>query len=421
MKSNELKNIIAKTKEASMDLLELSSFQRKKILLTLADQIEKNAQEILAENQKDILVARKNYLSETFIERLTLNKARIAEMARATRIIAKDKDYLFKTISRIKRPSGIEIKKIIFPLGFIAIIYESRPNVTVDAFSLCFKSGNAVILKGGKEIENTNKFLIGLIKKVLKENNLNPSAVNNLGGIKKEQTLEILHSRCIDCAIPRGGKNLIEFVSKNAQVPVIITGASVVHTYVDKSADLELAKKVILNAKGRRVSICNALDVVLLHESILSKFLVLAAKELAEKNIELRVDNNAYKILRSLNYPNLKKAIFVDFDTEFLDYILAIKTVKNFDETVGHIQNHSLGHSEAIITKNKKQVAEFYKKIDAACLYHNTSTQFGDGGEYGMGGEIGISTQKLHARGPFSYRELTTYKYLVESDGAIRN
>jgi len=421
MKSNELKNIIVKTKEASTDLLELSSFQRKKILLTLADQIEKNAQEILAENQKDILVARKNYLSETFIERLTLNKARIAEMARAIRIIAKDKDHLFKTISRIKRPSGIEIKKVIFPLGLVAIIYESRPNVTIDAFSLCFKSGNVVILKGGKEIENTNKILIRLIKEILEENDINPDAINNLGRVKKEQMVEILRNRLIDCVIPRGGRGLIEFVSENSQVPVIITGASVVHTYVDKSADLELAKKVILNAKRRRVSTCNALDVILLHENILNEFLALATKELVEKNIELRADNNAYKILRNLNYPNLKKAVSADFDTEFLDYILAIKTVKSFEEAIEHIQNHSLGHSEAIITKNKKQVAEFYKKIDAACLYCNTSTQFSDGGEYGMGGEIGISTQKLHARGPFSYPELTTYKYLVASRGAIRN
>lgn len=420
MKSNELKNIIAKTKEASKELLELSSFQRKKILLTLADQIEKNAQEILAENQKDILRAREDSLSENFIERLALDEAKIFNMAKATKIIAKDKDYLFRTISEIRRPSGIEIKKVTFPLGLVAIIYESRPNVTIDAFSLCFKSGNAVILKGGKEIVNTSSILVELIKKILEENNINQDVINSLVEIKKKQVIEILKNKSINCVIPRGGKGLIEFISQNSQVPVIVTGASVVHTYVDKSADLGLAKKVILNAKGRRVSICNALDVILLHENILNEFLALTAKELAEKNIELRADNSAYKILRNLNYPSLKKAIPVDFDTEFLGYILAIKTVKNFDEAVEHIQNHSLGHSEAIITKNRKQVAEFYKKIDAACLYHNTSTQFGDGGEYGMGGEIGISTQKLHARGPFSYRELSTYKYLVESEGAIR-
>lgn len=420
MKSNKLKKIITETKKASKELLELGSFQRKKILLILADQIKKNSKKILIENQKDIEIARKNFLNESLVERLMLNEARILDMAMAIRIIAIGEDNLFKIISEVKRPSGIEIKKVIFPLGLIAIIYESRPNVTIDAFSLCFKSGNALVLKGGKEIENTNKVLVDLIKKILKENNLNPNIINNLAGLKKEQVSEILINKNIDCVIPRGGKGLIEFVSKNSQIPVIITGASVVHTYIDKSADLNLAKKVILNAKERRVSICNALDTILLHEDILDKFLSLSEEELAEKKVELRADNNSYKFLKKLNYPNLRKAASLDFDTEFLDHILAIKSVKNFEEAISHIQQHSLGHSEAIITENKKQAADFYRKVDAACLYHNTSTQFGDGGEYGMGGEIGISTQKLHARGPFGYKELTTYKYLVKSNGAIR-
>ena len=253
MKSNKLKKIITETKKSSKELLELGSFQRKKILLILADQIKKKSKKILIENQKDIEIARKKFLNESLVERLMLNEARILDMAKAIRTIAIGEDNLFKIISEVKRPSGIEIKKVIFPLGLIAIIYESRPNVTIDAFSLCFKSGNALVLKGGKEIENTNKVLVVLIKKILKENNLNPNIINNLAGLKKEQVSEILINKNIDCVIPRGGKGLIEFVSKNSQVPVIITGASVVHTYIDKSADLNLAKKVILNAKERRV------------------------------------------------------------------------------------------------------------------------------------------------------------------------
>ena len=249
---------------------------------------------------------------------------------------------------------------------------------------------------------------------------IDENVIQNFGGMEKNLTQELLKNKNIDCLIPRGGKNLINFISQNAKVPVIITGASIVHTYIDESADLNLASRVVVNAKSRRVSICNALDVVLVHEKIIEKFLILIKENLFQKNIELRADNKSYKILKGLQYPFLKKATNDDFNIEFLDYILAIKTVRNFDEALLHIQNHSLGHSEAIITKSKKQVYEFFKKIDAACLYHNTSTQFSDGGEYGLGGEVGISTQKLHARGPFSYQALTTYKYLVKSNGAIR-
>ncbi len=232
--------------------------------------------------------------------------------------------------------------------------------------------------------------------------------------------MELLQNINIDCLIPRGGKNLIDFIRNNAKVPVIITGASVVHTYVDDNADLEMAKKIIINAKTRRVSICNALDVLLVHKNTYQELIKNIIKELENKKIEVRADKRSYTIFKKLKYPYLKQAKLQDFDTEFLDYVLAVKVVDNFAEALKHIKQHSLGHSEAIITKSKEHAEKFFKNIDSACLYWNTSTQFSDGYEYGLGSEIGISTQKLHARGPFAYESLTTYKYIVSSDGAIR-
>jgi len=420
VKSNKLNKIIKQTKLASTELLNLTAEQRKRVLINLAELIKKNTNAIIKANLQDIKITRKNGRNESFIERLSLDKAKVISMADSLKQIAALPDKLFKTIEQRKRPSGLKIKKVVFPLGLIAMIYESRPNVTIDAFALSFKSGNGVIIKGGKEIANTNKVLVSLIKKVLAKSSINTNIILDLSAIDQKVTLELIKNEQIDCLIPRGGKGLINFVKENSKIPFIITGASVVHTYVDASADLNLAKKVILNAKARRVSICSALDVILLHKNIYKNFLKIIASELTNKNVEVRADENSFDVLKKLNYKKLKKASIKDFDTEFLDYILAIKTVNNFTEVLEHIKKHSLGHSEAIITKNKKQADEFFKQIDAACLYLNTSTQFSDGGEYGLGSEIGISTQKLHARGPFAYQELTTHKYLVESDGATR-
>jgi glutamate-5-semialdehyde dehydrogenase len=268
MKSNDLKKRILSAKEASSELLFLSAIQRKKILLILAKKIKEITTEILTANQKDIMNSRRNGQNESFIERLSLDKSKIVEIARSIELIAKGKDDLFKDISFKKMPSGIKIRKTVFPLGLIAIIYESRPNVTLDAFSLCFKSGNAVILKGGKEISHTNDILVRMIKKILEENKINENVIQNFSGINKNLSQELLENKNIDCLIPRGGKNLISLVSQNAKIPIIITGASIVHTYIDESANLELASRVIINAKSRRVSICNALDVVLVHEKI---------------------------------------------------------------------------------------------------------------------------------------------------------
>ncbi|MDP3645567.1 MAG: glutamate-5-semialdehyde dehydrogenase [bacterium] len=420
MEKTELQKQIALAKKASNELLGITAKQRSQALMRLADLLEKETQSIIAANLKDIRASKQRGLSSSFSERLTLNPKQVISMARAVRAIARRRDIVFETLERRKRPNGLLIKKVRFPLGLIAIVYESRPNVTIDAFALAFKSGNAVLLKGGREIQHTNSMLVALIRKSLVAEGINSSAVQDVSRLDHTQTTLLMRDQDIDCLIPRGGKKLINLVVKNARVPVIITGASVVHTYVDASADPAVAVRVVLNAKTRRVSICNALDVLLIHRRIAVSMLAHLASELAAKQVEIRADEQSYKMLREQNYPHLKRAQKKDFDTEFLDYVLAIKIVSDFHEAMCHIAEHSLGHSEAIITKSKKQAEEFFRRVDAACLYWNTSTQFSDGGEFGLGGEIGISTQKLHARGPFAAKELTTYKYLIESNGAVR-
>jgi len=262
--------------------------------------------------------------------------------------------------------------------------------------------------------------LVSLIKKVLEEFSVDVDMIQDVSGISREVVMELISDQRIDCLIHRGGKNLINFVKEYAKIPIIITGASVVHTFIDESADLEMAKKIIINAKTRRVSICNALDVMIVHKKVYKKILSGLSLSLADKKVAIRADGASYKYLKMIKYKLLQKASKNDFDTEFLDYVLAVKVVDDLEGAIAHIKKHSLGHSEAIITKTKRNADLFFQSIDAACLYQNTSTQFSDGGEFGLGGEIGISTQKLHARGPFAYQQLMTYKYLISSDGKIR-
>ncbi|MDD4989322.1 MAG: glutamate-5-semialdehyde dehydrogenase [Candidatus Pacebacteria bacterium] len=420
MTLQELKQNITDAKKASFSLLVLTAKERQNVLLRLSELLIKNTQEIIAANREDIRLSKQEGKEASFIERLSLNEEKIHAMADSARLIANEPDFLFETLEKRTRPSGLSIKKVRFPLGLIAIIYESRPNVTIDSFVLSFKSGNALLLKGGKEIQSTNRTLVALIYEALQAERIDTGIVKNLDGVDRKISIELMRNSLIDCLIPRGGKNLIDFVKKYARVPVIITGASVVHTYVDSDVEIDKAVRIIQNAKTRRVSICNALDVILLHQDIYRDVLQKLSQDLVEKKVEIRADKRSYSVLEKSHYPYLKKAGAKDFDTEFLDYILAVKIVNDFVEALEHISKHSLGHSEAIITRSKKHAEQFFRDIDAACLYLNTSTQFSDGGEFGMGGEIGISTQKLHARGPFAATELTTYKYLVESKGAIR-
>ncbi|MEK7208540.1 MAG: glutamate-5-semialdehyde dehydrogenase [Patescibacteria group bacterium] len=417
----ELKNEIAKAKTASKGLLSFDAKTRQRVLSRLAALLAKNSRSIIAANQKDVREARRQgEAASFFIERLLWDRKKIDAMAAATRSIAGARDTLFETLEERRRPSGLRIRKVRFPLGLIAMIYESRPNVTIDAFMLAFKSGNALLLKGGNEIRHTNAALVALIHRALKAEGVHPDAVKDLSGLRKGLAIELLHNESIDCLIPRGGQRLVSFVREHARVPVIITGAAVVHTYVDEDADSTAAAKIICNAKTRSVSICNTLDVLLLHRKVAEKTLRLLVPALAAHSVEIRADSGSYRLLRGCGYPRLTHAKKSDYDTEFLDYILAVKIVGGFKEALQHIEAHSLGHSEAIITRSKERAAQFFRRIDAACLYLNTSTQFSDGEEFGMGGEIGISTQKLHARGPFAAAELTTYKYLVESKGAVR-
>lgn len=420
MTTKQLQNKIKSAKQASSRLLEINSKKRKTVLLKLAKELITQTDNIIKANAKDLKIAEKDGKNASFISRLGLDKKQIKAIAGSVKQVANLPDKLGEVIEKRKRPSGIVVQKIRAPLGLVAIIYESRPNVTIDAFVLTFKSGNAVIIKGGKEIKNTNKIFVGIIRKILKREKISADIIQDFSGINRALGAELLCNDNIDCLIPRGGKKLIDFVKENAKIPLIITGASVVHTYVDKDANLDIAQKVILNAKTRRVSICNALDVLLAHKKNYKKLLKKLADNLANKQVEIRADVLSYNFLRKIKYPHLKKAGVKDFDTEFLDYILAIKVVGGLEDAINHIQEHTLGHSEAIITSSQKKADKFFQIIDAACLYRNTSTQFSDGGEYGLGAEIGISTQKLHARGPFAHEALTTYKYIVTSGGAVR-
>jgi len=414
------KNIL-RTKQSSKSLLNLTKEDRKKILLDLAKYITKKKKSILKENAKDVKHAVANGSAKSFVERLSLDEDAIKLICDSVRQIALGEDNLFETMSKTVQNSGITIQKKCFPLGLVVIIYESRPNVTVDAFAATFKSGNAVILKGGKEIVNTNKIFITLIRDILNKNHISEMIVQDFSGIKRDNMKLLIENENIDCLIPRGGKKLIEYIKNNAKIPVIITGASVVHAYIDADVDLKKALDVIINSKMRRVSICNALDVIVIHKDISENFLSVFVKALYKLDaLEIRADKKSFSILKTLGYQKLKKALYDDFDTEFLSMTIAVCIVDSLDDAIAHIQKHSLGHSEVIITKDTDSAQRFFQDIDSACLYLNTSTQFSDGGEFGMGGEIGISTQKLHARGPFSYKELTTYKYIVDSEGSIR-
>lgn len=420
MTPQNLDRSIKRAHAAAQALLLLSAVDRRNILLQFSHALRARAADILRANARDCKDARKNNAPDHFIERLALDHNRCMDMVRNVHTVATATDILFEKTPTIHRPSGIAITKQRVPLGLVAMIYESRPNVTVDAFAMAFKSGNAVILKGGKEIRHTNAIISRIIHQILEKNHIDKHCVTDVSGIDRTSAIHLMKNPHIDCLIPRGGKKLIHTVKQHATVPMIITGASVVHTYVDADADLDLAADVIFNAKTRRVSICNALDVVLLHKNIVTPFVQKIASRLAEKNVGIRADAPAYAAFQKNAYPDLARASARDFDTEFLDFILAVKTTADLHTAIAHIQKHSLGHSEAIITTDNNKKELFFRLVDAACLYHNTSTQFSDGGEFGLGGEIGISTQKLHARGPFAYEALTTHKYLVTSKGAQR-
>lgn len=423
--------------EAQRHLALLSKDARKCILERIADFILASAPLILQANAKDMREAQKKKLSPSLLDRLLITKERLESSIADIKKVAKLNDWIGHTMDEKELRNGLYLKRVRVPIGVIGMIYESRPNVTIDAATLCLKGGNSVVLKGGSDALQTNRAIVKAIKEALKEiSGLTPEArlqdtVQLIDTLDRNATQDMLQLYgIIDVIIPRGGKGLINFVREKSKIPVIETGASVVHTYIHSDADAKKAIPIILNAKLRRTGICNTLDTLILNAENASKVLnafiaALPKNTYKATKLEIRADRVAYEILKNIPVPKyfdlkIVRAKESDFDIEFLDYILAIKVVKTLDQAMDHIERHSLKHSEAIITESAAIAERFLNSVDAACVYWNASTQFSDGGQFGLGAEIGISTQKLHVRGPFALEGLTSYKWVIEGNGQIR-
>jgi glutamate-5-semialdehyde dehydrogenase len=387
------------------------------ILLMVADAAVANAEYIITENKKDLALMD---MSDPNYDRLLLTSGRIEGIASDIRTVVNLSSPLNRVLLKNKMPNGLIISKISIPFGVIGVIYEARPNVTFDVFSLCLKSGNACILKGGSDAINSNTAIVQIIKTVLEKNGIDQNVLTLLPS-GRDETTQLLNAReYVDLIIPRGSRNLIDFVRENASIPVIETGAGICHTYFDESGDKEKGRIIINNAKTRRVSVCNALDCLIVHESRLPDISYLVGL-CSDSGVLIYADERAYIALKG-KYPSelLGKATSESFGTEFLSYKMSIKTVDSFDEALFHINKNGSKHSEAIISENKNRIQLFYKLVDASSVYANASTAFTDGAEFGLGAEIGISTQKLHARGPMALEALTTYKWIIEGNGQIR-
>ncbi len=406
---------IIKTWKAAINLRQASEKQLKAALLQLADELEKNSSAILKANQLDV---DKQEPGNPRIDRLVLNKQRIAGIANSIRKISKLPNPSGKTLEKRRLQNGLQLQKVTVPLGIVGAIYESRPNVTFDIAALCLRSQNGALLKGSSEAENTNQAAMRLIKKVLKANDIDPDCVTLLPSDRETVQELFTATRYVDVLIPRGSDSLIQFVRKNSQVPVIETGAGVCHVYVEKEAALKKAVNIVVNAKVSRPSVCNSVDTILVDEKVAPAFLKQLQPLFSGHQVEIFADAKAHKLLKG--YPHLQKAAPEDFDREFLSLKCAVKVVKDIDEALDHIREHSTKHSEAIVSNNKKHCARFLQEVDAAAVYTNASTRFTDGEEMGLGAEIGISTQKLHARGPFALEKLVTEKWLLQGNGQVR-
>ena len=395
---------------------QVTTEQKNNALGIIADMLEENIEKIVSANAVDIENGRKNGLGDGLIDRLMLNADRIKAMADGARQVASLPDPCGRLLSEYKKDNGLDIKKITVPLGVIGIIFEARPNVTVDAAALCLKSGNAVILRGGKEAINSNSALADIMREALAKAGFPQDVIQLVGDTSRQSATDMMNmNEYLDCLIPRGGKGLIKAVVENSTVPVIETGSGNCHIYVDESADINMAANIIFNAKTQRISVCNACESLVINSKIINKALPIIAKKLKEKDVEIRGDERAQKACEFV-----APATDEDFATEYLDYIISVKTVDTIDEAIAHINANSTGHSEAIITENKENAEKFLKCIDSSSVYVNASTRFTDGGEFGLGAEIGISTQKLHARGPMGLEQLTSTKYLIYGDGQVR-
>ena len=412
----QLKETFERVKRASKSLALLSDEQRNEILNAVADAIIYNKVRILEANAQDLAKMSKD---NPLYDRLQLTDSRLEGIASDMRNVATLPTPLGHITKQKTLPNGLRLCRVSVPFGVIGMIYEARPNVTFDVFSLCFKSGNACVLKGGKDADSSNREEVALIHEILEKYGVSPDVVALLPATH-EATGEMLNAvGFVDLCIPRGGRKLIDFVRDTARVPVIETGAGVVNTYFDEEGDLGMGKAIINNAKTRRVSVCNALDCLLIHESRLPDLPALCEK-MAEKNVIIYADEKAFAALNG-KYPYLEHATEESFGTEFMDYKLAIKTVASLDEALEHIDANGSGHSESIITMNEATARKFQAHVDAACVYWNVPTSFTDGAQFGLGAEIGISTQKLGPRGPMALEEICTYKWLIEGEGQIRS
>lgn len=404
--------ILKKAKSVSRSGI-LTESQKNKALTEMANALIAEMQVILAANDTDVENA-KGKISEVMIDRLKLTKERIADMAKGICEVRDLPDYVGKVLDNNTLPNGLSVNKVSVPFGVVAIIYESRPNVTSDAAALCFKSGNVCVLRGGKEAYNSAKAIVNALKKGLENADINPDYVNLIEDTTRESANELMSAvGYVDLLIPRGGKGLIKACTENAKVPCIETGTGICHIFVDKDADIEMALKIINNAKTSRPSVCNAMEVCLVDKAVANDFLP-KLYDMFKGRVEIKGDREVLKIIP------VTPATDTDFDTEFLDYVMAVKIVDGVKEAVEHIANHSTHHSESIITENSKNANYFTSAVDSAAVYVNASTRFTDGGQFGLGCEMGISTQKLHARGPMGLMELNTYKYIITGNGQVR-
>ncbi len=404
----------ANAKAAARVLLTAGDLKNK-ALLAIADALIENCDAIIAANDIDIKLAKENNTRAALIDRLTLTPARIEGMADGVRQVAALPDPIGTVLSGSSRPNGLKIEKVRVPLGVVGIIFEARPNVTSDAAALCLKSGNAVILRGGKEAINSNKAIADIMRNAVEKAGLPKDCISLVEDTTRASSVELMQLSYLDVLIPRGSANLIKAVVENAKVPVIETGAGNCHVYVDDTADIDMAANIIFNAKTSRPSVCNAIETILVHKDIAEKALPAIKARLDEKNVVLRCCERSAAILEGV-----EPATEEDWYTEYGDYILAVKIVDTIDEAIAHIAKYSTGHSECIVTKDYASAQKFTDEVDSAAVYVNSSTRFTDGGEFGLGAEIGISTQKLHARGPMGLNELTSMKFIIRGNGQVR-
>lgn len=408
---------MGKTAKQAARVLANAGAKKDQALLAMAAALEAREAEILAANETDLAAAREGGMSESLLDRLALNHARVLGMAQGVRGVAAQSDPVGTVVGGGMRPNGLKIEKVRVPLGVIGIIYEARPNVTADAAALCLKAGNAVILRGGKEAFCSNRAIAEIMRQAAAESGLPAGCIQLVQDTSRASSVEMMQlTAYLDVLIPRGGRGLIQSVVQNSRVPVIETGSGNCHVYVDETADLHMAAEIIYNAKTSRPSVCNAIETILVHRAVAERALPLIKAKLDEKHVELRGCETTRAILGGSVVPATEE----DWATEYLDYILAVRVVDGMDEALAHIAAYSSGHSEAIVTRSYENAQRFTAEVDSAAVYVNASTRFTDGGEFGLGAEIGISTQKLHARGPMGANELTSTKFIINGSGQIR-